>query len=50
MLLMMVLFLFLASRKRGLGRGAGFALLSVYICYLALMLTFFCIRGPAGGK
>ncbi len=41
MLMMMALFLFLALWQCGVGRREGFALLSVYVCYLGLMFAYF---------
>ena len=41
MLLMMLMFLFLALWRRRLGRSAGLAFLTGYVCYLALMFAYF---------
>ncbi|MYA95864.1 MAG: calcium/sodium antiporter [Nitrospinae bacterium] len=41
MLLMMLIFLFLALWKRRLGRSAGLVFLAGYVCYLALMFAYF---------
>lgn len=41
MLLLMLLFLSLALWRRGVGRGAGFALLSAYAGYLFAMFAYF---------
>lgn len=41
MLLLMLLFLSLALWRRGVGRGAGFALLSAYAGYLFVMFAYF---------
>ena len=41
MLLMMLMFLFLALWRRRLGRSAGLAFLAGYVCYLALMFAYF---------
>ena len=41
MLLMMLMFLFLALWRRRLGRSAGLAFLAGYVCYLTLMFAYF---------